>query len=269
MLTFLRTCSAASRIVLLALLALAIGGALYLSTSPRTRMVSAQQSTTQASSAIAATTVKPATATTQPVPAYTPTPVPSCTPLTSNAATALDLTSAPAGVNLQNDAPAQYRIYGNTASDLRAQIQRCAPGVSGSTGSEFTGQTDYYLNWQYTVIAAGSGCSLANIRVGLHTTVALPYWQPTGGAVSGLAGRWQTFINGLTAHEQGHVDIDKTYAADLYQDLENLGTIPCNTVAANVQTITSSNSAALDNANDAYDTATSHGATQGAVIPSH
>lgn len=229
---------------------------MYLSASPRTQVVSAHQSAVQTPPATVAATAVPVS-------------VPNCIPLASKAAAALYLTGAPAGVSLQNDAPTPYRIYGNTASDLRTQMQQCAPSTDGSASTEFAGQTDYYLDWQYAAVETGAGCSLTDVKVGLHTTITLPYWQPTANAAPGLAGRWRAFINGLTTHEQGHVAIDKTYAADLYQSLENLGTVPCSAVATDVQAIASSNSAAANSANDAYDAATNHGATQGAAVPTY
>ena len=179
----------------------------------------------------------------------------------------LNLEYAADGLITQNDAPVHYEIFGNTADMLRSQIRSCGPGATGPANAEFTGQTDYNLDWQYTTAQSGSACTANDVKVGLHTAIALPVWQPTTTAASGLAQRWRNFDAGLLTHEQGHITIDKAYAAKLATDLDNLGSIPCNQMNGRVNALVNTDTALLDQANDSYDTATSHGATQGAVLP--
>lgn len=213
------------------------------------------------------TTTTGATPTQAPITAVHSTSVQRCTSMHFGLPSALSLDNAPAGLSTQTDQPTEYQIYGNTANQLRDQLTQCGPGTTGSAGAEFTGQTDYNLNWQYDTTASANVCTLDNVKVGLHTSVALPFWQPTDNATNGLAGRWQTFSNGLRTHEEGHVAIDTSYATKLLSDLNALGPIPCDQVTAAVHAVTSADSAALNSANDAYDTSTNHGATQGAILP--
>lgn len=193
--------------------------------------------------------------------------IPTCTLSSFGKPTQLDLSSAPLGLTIQSDQPTKYHVFGDTADQIRTQIQHCGPRSDSSADAEFTGQTAYTLTWQYDLTQAGDACSIMGVRVGLHTSMALPYWQPTSKAASGLQGRWQRFDNSLQTHENGHVAIDKLYAAKLTVDLEDLGSLPCSDVASVVQDTANSVTAVLNQANDAYDTTTDHGATQGAILP--
>lgn len=192
-----------------------------------------------------------------------------CTPLAPATPYQLSLSSASAGLHTQTGAATQYQVYGNTASELRDQIQRCAPGANGSTSAEFTGQTEYSLGWQYTIAANDTGCTLTDVKVSLYTAVILPYWQTPNAAATGLAGRWQAFMTGLTTHEQGHVALDTTYANRILDSLNSLGTQSCDTIDASAKAVAANGATALEQANDSYDTATNHGATQGAVLPTY
>jgi predicted secreted Zn-dependent protease len=194
---------------------------------------------------------------------------PNCSPLAFGTPAQLDLASTPDSLSVQADQATPYRIYGNTADDLRTQIKRCAPDAAGSADAEFAAQTDYSLTWQYSVVVNNTSCTLTDVKVGLHTAMALPVWQPTSAATPGLAGRWQTFANSLATHEQGHADIDKTYAAKLLSDLNNMSPVPCDAITADASTVVGADVLALNQANDTYDTATNHGATQGAVLPTY
>ena len=82
----------------------------------------------------------------------------------------------------------------------------------------------------------------------------------------GLAEAWDSYIAALTLHEQGHVDRDVQSAQQLLDDLEALGEADCGSLATEVGALATKASIALAQANVDYDTQTSHGRTQGAVL---
>ncbi len=232
--------------------------------------------TAQSASALATPRVKPSAGT--PVVATatvaTPTPqttvsIPACSPLAFPDPSSLDLSTTAAGLHIQNDTPTYYQIYGNTASQLRTQITHCAPGATGSSIAEFTGETSYSLSWQYNTLVGNNGCTVTNVQVGLHIATALPAWQPATQAASGLSSRWQQFASALATHEHGHAILDANYAASLVQQLNALGNMDCDAVTSTVQNTVNSVVRGLNTANDAYDRQTDHGATQGAVLPTY
>ena len=232
------------------------------------------------SSVAAAVSTPKAQTTTTPAPAQTTAVIPvatapqaatiypNCTPSSFSLPTGLALDSAAVGLTMQQDNPAYYQIYGGTATALRTQIQRCAPGSNGSASAEFTGQTSYDLTWQYSTVNNGN-CSLTDVKIGVHIATALPLWQPTSGAASGLPARWQSFASSLATHEQGHATLDKQYASKLLSDLNTVTNVDCGNLSSTVSNIVNADVGALNQANNAYDTATNHGATQGAILPTY
>lgn len=191
-----------------------------------------------------------------------------CAPIHFGRPTALTLDNTPTGLSVQADLPVSYRVFGNTAAQIHSQLEQCGPRSTG-TAADFTGQTDYSLSWQYDLASDGEECSLTDVRVGLHTAIALPSWQPASSATKGLDDRWQQFANGLYTHEAGHVSIDKAYAAKLTLDLKSMPEQPCGDAASMVHALAAADVSALNRANDAYDVQTDHGATQGAVLPTY
>jgi predicted secreted Zn-dependent protease len=201
-------------------------------------------------------------------PATTPAlTTPSCSPSSASQPPALILDSRPTGLSVAVEPLATYQIYGNSAGELRSQIQRCAPGASQSTPAEFTGETSYNLSWQYSTLISGSACQLTDVKVGISIVTSLPNWQATTSAAAGLNDRWQAFMTGLITHEQGHTALDKIYAAKLATDLTGRGQVPCNQLKSTVQAIVQADVDALNQANVQYDDQTDHGAAQGANLP--
>ena len=213
------------------------------------------------------------TVTTQSVNKPTTTPnlptLPACTTLSFGMPSQLLLDNATAGLTVQLDAPTLYQIYGRNATDIRTQIQHCAPGSHGSALAEYTAQTSYSLVWQYNVHTESTACTVNTVKVGLHTAMALPSWQPSADSVTGLASRWQSFMSALVNHEQGHVAIDKQYAAKIVSDINSIGALNCASVTATVNGIINNDVSALNAANSTYDQQTNHGATQGANLPTY
>lgn len=192
---------------------------------------------------------------------------PACTPSAFSAPSALDLTNAAPGPTIQYESNVPYQIYGNTAAQLANQISLCAPRTDGAALAEFTGETAYVLSWQYTTAVSDAGCQPTNIKVGMHIATVLPSWQPTTTASSALQAKWQRFMLALSTHEAGHAALDRQYTITLTHDLNSLPAMNCANIQSAILNIVNRDTAALNQANDTYDTVTNHGASQGAVIP--
>ena len=180
--------------------------------------------------------------------------------------TAINMLTASEGLSQVIDTPAYYQIFGNTSGQIQTQLQKCAP--RSTNGEAFAGEASYALSWQYTSNNTSGGlCIPANIRVGLHVNMILPKWSPTDQATTDLAGKWQSFINNLTLHENGHVIRDVQYANQLLRNLQNHPATDCAALTAQIQAEANATLADLDAANADYDSHTNHGATQGAILP--
>jgi predicted secreted Zn-dependent protease len=194
--------------------------------------------------------------------------VPACAPDSSyNYPSVLNLSGAAAGVTKVIDLPHYYRVYGNTAGQIRGQVQRCAPQLGSSEG-RFAGYTTYRINWQYDyTYQAGDMCKISTAKVGLHINQAFPGWQAAEGANAGLNSKWQNFITSLKTHENGHVQIDEQYAERMLASLRGLPPVGCGSIVSTVNGVMNGDIAQLNQANENYDAVTNHGATQGAILP--
>lgn len=193
--------------------------------------------------------------------------LPDCTPATSyGLPSRLDLSAVADGLTVVKDPTEYYQIYGRSGAALRRQLASCAPTLGGSAGGEYSGETSYSLTWQYAFLLGQNTCRLTNVRVGLHLNMILPLWRGDTLAANNLKTQWDSFVAGLQTHENGHTDIDRQYATRLMNDLQNLQTDNCTNLASLAQTTIASDTAAINQANDNYDTVTDHGATQGAAL---
>jgi predicted secreted Zn-dependent protease len=182
----------------------------------------------------------------------------------------------PPNVNLNNAAggfteiignPVYYRVYGDTAAQIKAQLRDC-PAISASSGRDsYAAATSGVITWQYNVASDNSGlCALSNVKVGLHTRMVLPEWHATSAATSGLAVQWQRLMDGTIAHESEHVGIYQQHAKQLLGDLISMPATDCASVETSVKAKTSSAIATLNAAQAAHDARTGHGATEGAAL---
>jgi predicted secreted Zn-dependent protease len=196
-------------------------------------------------------------------------PIQTCVPVSGDTQpAALSLNDTPDGLRQQIDGPQHYQVFGDSSDVLRSQIRRCAPKPDGDSEANFTAQTTYRLTWQYRFQDVGDDtCRITQAGVGVHVRQVLPLWQPGTGAQPGLATQWNSFMEALTAHENGHTALDVQYAQRLLDDLRNFPPTPCGQLSQAVKQLADQDVAELAQANDNYDSTTDHGATQGAILP--
>ena len=116
------------------------------------------------------------------------------------------------------------------------------------------------------------GAVIEGLSAYCNATVYLPEWNGSNKC-------WDRFIDGLTTHEQGHVDICQDYAGRLNDAIIGLTSSVCSTESmakAREDAVTdleqkaneayNSVSEAHETAQDAYDTGNNHGETQGARL---
>ncbi len=193
-------------------------------------------------------------------PASTPT-VPSCRPAAKTNSTMINLGSYAEGVTTLRDSPQYYQVFGDDQSTVRSQIANCGPAV------EYAADARYNLNWSYALRADETGlCQVIGIKVGVRTSMVLPYREVSGSEAPGLVGKWTAFSAALTAHENGHVAIAEQYAAHMLYSLQTFPAGDCYTMSPSVDATANSVAAQLRAAQTQYDTLTRHGATQGAVF---
>ncbi|QQS19732.1 DUF922 domain-containing protein [Candidatus Saccharibacteria bacterium] len=176
---------------------------------------------------------------------------------------AVALGSAAPGLSQQIDAPTYYTVYGSSVSSLRKAVTNCP--LRKAAGA-YHAATAYQLNWAYTPTVTNGFCSITDVKVGLHVNQLMPAFSPGNAISPEVASAWDSYAHALKTHEDGHAAIDTNYATRLTVALQNLGSIDCNAMTSQVQTVIDSYVAMLDTANELYDAQTNHGATQGAIL---
>ncbi len=150
-----------------------------------------------------------------------------------------------------------YEITGATENELLQQLDVLGP--IDDQGQRNDASTKWFVSWNWPGYGTGT-CSLKDATTRLDVQVIFPHWVHQSQAPSELINKWIKYTQVLALHEKGHVD----------NILANYKTVLIAIKAANCATAESAAQAALIpiRRNDInYDTATRHGATQGATFP--
>lgn len=173
-----------------------------------------------------------------------------------------------------------YPVNGNNCEEAKEGMTGYTVDgqwVAGKTDAEIKFECSYNPTPEQNDGQTKEYCCKAvidNLTTSCNATVYLPQW-------AGSDKCWDKFINALTVHEQGHVDICQDYKGKLKSAVEGLESRMCS-----VESMQKACDDALDdleqkanseygrvstehdNAQDAYDTSTDHGrgAEQNAVL---
>lgn len=166
----------------------------------------------------------------------------------------------------KNEEYQYYRIQGNTAGELRGQMNRL--GIKWRDGKTYDAYTKWDVRWNYKYKEADGLCRLENIAVNVNVVYTLPEWSNRDNASKALQQQWGSYITALKKHEDGHRDIGIGAAVEIEQALEKMkpekGCVKLERKA--------------DRAGDnilkqymqrerVYDMTTGYGETQGAIFP--
>lgn len=181
---------------------------------------------------------------------------------------------------IENAALKHYDIAGSNCEEAKADMESKGFTIDGQWRAGKT-ETQLGFNCGYAPAPGESDaehrkfcCSAAidELTAYCNATVYLPQWD-------GISRCWDRFIDGLTTHEQGHVDICQDYAGRLNDAIIGLTSSVCSTesmakacedavadLEQKANDAYSPVSEAHEAAQDAYDTGNNHGETQGARL---
>lgn len=170
-----------------------------------------------------------------------------------------------AGLYVSSTQTGYYTVYGSQTSEIISQLYKCSP-VTTNEG-HYSASTNYVLNWSATYsVTEGSICTVTSPRVNMGIAQTYPQWTAQATTNPRTTTQWHEFITNLITHENGHANIDKQYAQQLFDMLSTQPQAECATLQQTVNQKAQQIIASLDQANVDYDTQTKHGATQGAVL---
>ncbi len=126
------------------------------------------------------------------------------------AAEPLPILASPAGLTSegasQYSAPnVEYRTYEVTGSSVQEALdQAAALGPVDVDGNRWMGLTTWGINWQAR--SKGDGALVA-VQVNWHATVTLPHWTLPEEVPQEEIALWNSRLQQLARHENGHVEI--------------------------------------------------------------
>lgn len=105
-----------------------------------------------------------------------------------------------------------YPVTGKSGLELYASIGERGPLLGGKVRS--IAHTSFKLTWQRDYQTRGTACVLASAKPKLIITTVLP--RPANGLPDPLRRNWETFVEGVHAHEKVHGEFIK----DMVKEIE-------------------------------------------------
>jgi predicted secreted Zn-dependent protease len=125
--------------------------------------------------------------------------------------------------------------------------------------------TEWEVSAGYRPVAGANTCGLTGLTVEVVITTHLPRWDRSTAAPESLSNAWDRFLHALTEHEDGHRALAKE-AADVIRQRLLAATAPaCERLDLVAQREMAAVMQEYEVRNHAYDAATGHGRTQGAI----
>lgn len=157
-----------------------------------------------------------------------------------------------------------YTVSGDSIRQLQRELQ--SNGPRDDNGRIVHGLTHWQIEWELVLSGAEGSCTVADVRVGLKTTVTLPRWEPRSHVQPAVVEAWERYLRALRQHEFVHYR-HGVKASDAIRELaEALPPGDCGDVerAFNIKAMRVMDRYRL--LSRVYDERTRHGALQGAVL---
>ncbi len=159
-----------------------------------------------------------------------------------------------------------YEVRGETEKDLRCQMTE--NGCTWNDGKRYDSITKWNVKWDYDYDRRPNTCAPASFRAAVEVTFRFPKWVHPDTVPPALARKWDSYMKNLILHERGHRDIAVTAAAQLTRSISRLSpAATCPDIDREVKALCREHMKKLNDDQKAYDTATTHGAKQGAIFP--
>jgi predicted secreted Zn-dependent protease len=162
-----------------------------------------------------------------------------------------------------NPTYAYYEVTGRTALEMWTSMRRQAP-------MEGFGRALWNVSWTMRwepMPGLSRGCHIVAASVTLRTEVRLPHWDPPPETSPELIAQWQSFIDHLRMHENGHLEIAVQAQRQVESALRRAEAPSCTMMQGVGNETAERILTELRGRERAYDQRTHHGATQGAAWP--
>lgn len=176
-----------------------------------------------------------------------------CAPARGPRETAADVL-VPAGVVLE----ATTRTYDVSGTSVRTLAHDLFQASLREFGRYRYAEHRGRFAWRYTVRQDLGGCGVKTATVTTTSAIVLPRWVPADSAAADSAVRsaWARFANAVAAHELGHRSISLRYAGEVWQALRFAHAASCPALGSQVDAAAQTWLAREQEAQRAYDVAT-------------
>ncbi len=159
-----------------------------------------------------------------------------------------------------------YEVCGCCEKDLQCDLaKKC---VGSNAGKKYDSMTDWKLKWDYGRSRGPALCAADSFTVTVYITFHLPKWARAADAPQALMDKWEKYEESLLVHEKQHEELAIDAAIELTHAVGELPSArTCDELDRNVRRLAEERSRRLTEDQKAYDKATNHGVTQGAVFP--
>jgi predicted secreted Zn-dependent protease len=159
-----------------------------------------------------------------------------------------------------------YDVNGICEKDLQFQMRQ--KGITWTNGKKYNSTTSWHVKWDYGYNDASQACSPDSFRVVVEITFRYPKWVGTAEAPQPLVDKWNSYMQHLVLHENGHRDMAVEAATELVHAVAALPPAPdCAKLDRELRSLSRARMNKLNDDEKQYDTTTMHGYTQGAVFP--
>ena len=126
-----------------------------------------------------------------------------------------------------------YKVRGDSLGAVVAQLNRMR--VPGAGGSLSQGATTYDIVPEYTALARGGTCRVADLRLDVRISIVLPRWPGLEGRPAEERRRWGVIEEAIREHEYVHRDLTVEGARALARSLEGREARGCRALRQVVQ----------------------------------
>jgi predicted secreted Zn-dependent protease len=159
-----------------------------------------------------------------------------------------------------------YMVQGDTASDIWADVLAKSP--VRQNGKQYTAHTKWNVSWQFWWRDSGNSCNISRVTTRLEVTFTLPRLNKTSSIPDSVVAEWDAYYAALFDHELGHRDLGRRAAAEIENQITNMGTRgSCEQLESDANAIGKSVIARYSRIEKDYDQKTNHGLNTGAVFP--
>lgn len=144
--------------------------------------------------------------------------------------------------------------------DIRKELDRLGP-MSDVANRRFDGLTTWGLRWGFAYDDTAGSCSLRSATIEIEAVITLPQLEDAETLSAEESGLWQTYVQQLRAHEDGHVNIYRAGAQELSNEIVALGAMAgCDELRQALNVLGNAKIERIRQADLNYDAETGHGA---------